>query len=153
MISIFLIGILFLLIDIISKQLILYFMVENQTIQIIPHFFSLTYVKNTGVAFSMLEGNILFILLMSVIVVGVLVYFAKSKENGRLEKICYSMIFGGALGNFLDRILYGYVIDFFDFTLFGYEMAIFNVADIFIVLGVFLLLFMEFWKGRDKRCM
>ena len=45
------------------------------------------------------------------------------------------------------------MIDFFDFTLFGYEMAIFNVADIFIVLGVFLLLFMEFWKGRDKRCM
>lgn len=148
MISIFLIGILFLLIDIISKQLVLYFMVENQTIQIIPHFFSLTYVKNTGVAFSMLEGNILFILLMSVIVVGVLVYFAKSKGNGRLEKICYSMILGGALGNFLDRIFYGYVIDFFDFTLFGFKMAIFNVADVEIVCGVFLLIVLEILKER-----
>ncbi|MDY4997395.1 MAG: signal peptidase II [Bacilli bacterium] len=148
MISIFLIGILFLLIDIISKQLVLYFMVENQTIQIIPHFFSLTYVKNTGVAFSMLEGNILFILLMSVIVVGVLVYFAKSKGNGRLEKICYSMILGGALGNFLDRIFYGYVIDFFDFTLFGFKMAIFNVADVLIVCGVFLLIVLEILKER-----
>lgn len=148
MISIFLIGILFLLIDIISKQLILYFMVENQTIQIIPHFFSLTYVKNTGVAFSMLEGNILFILLMSMIVVGVLVYFAKSKGNGRLEKICYSMILGGALGNFLDRIFYGYVIDFFDFTLFGFKMAIFNVADVEIVCGVFLLIVLEILKER-----
>lgn len=148
MISIFLIGILFLLIDIISKQLILYFMVENQTIQIIPHFFSLTYVKNTGVAFSMLEGNILFILLMSMIVVGVLVYFAKSKGNGRLEKICYSMILGGALGNFLDRIFYGYVIDFFDFTLFGFKMAIFNVADVLIVCGVFLLIVLELLKER-----
>lgn len=148
MISIFLIGILFLLIDIISKQLVLYFMVENQTIQIIPHFFSLTYVKNTGVAFSMLEGNILFILLMSVIVVGVLVYFAKSKGNGRLEKICYSMILGGALGNFLDRIFYGYVIDFFDFTLFGFKMAIFNVADVEIVCGVFLLIVLELLKER-----
>ena len=150
MISIFLIGILFLLIDIISKQLVLYFMVENQTIQIIPHFFSLTYVKNTGVAFSMLEGNILFILLMSMIVVGVLVYFAKSKGNGRLEKICYSMILGGALGNFLDRIFYGYVIDFFDFTLFGFKMAIFNVADILIVCGVFLLIVLELLKERKK---
>ena len=150
MISIFLIGILFLLIDIISKQLILYFMVENQTIQIIPHFFSLTYVKNTGVAFSMLEGNILFILLMSMIVVGVLVYFAKSKGNGRLEKICYSMILGGALGNFLDRIFYGYVIDFFDFTLFGFKMAIFNVADVLIVCGVFLLIVLELLKERKK---
>lgn len=148
MISIFLIGILFLLIDIISKQLVLYFMVENQTIQIIPHFFSLTYVKNTGVAFSMLEGNILFILLMSVIVVGVLVYFAKSKGNGRLEKICYSMILGGALGNFLDRIFYGYVIDFLDFTLFGFTMAIFNVADVLIVCGVFLLIVLELLKER-----
>ena len=148
MISIFLIGILFFLIDIISKQLVLYFMVENQTIQIIPHFFSLTYVKNTGVAFSMLEGNILFILLMSVIVVGVLVYFAKSKGNGRLEKICYSMILGGALGNFLDRIFYGYVIDFFDFTLFGFKMAIFNVADVEIVCGVFLLIVLEILKER-----
>lgn len=148
MISIFLIGILFLLIDIISKQLVLYFMVENQTIQIIPHFFSLTYVKNTGVAFSMLEGNILFILLMSVIVVGVLVYFAKSKGNGRLEKICYSMILGGALGNFFDRIFYGYVIDFFDFTLFGFKMAIFNVADVEIVCGVFLLIVLEILKER-----
>lgn len=148
MVSIFLIGILFLLIDIISKQLILYFMVENQTIQIIPHFFSLTYAKNTGVAFSMLEGNILFILLMSVIVVGVLVYFAKSKGNRRLEKICYSMILGGALGNFLDRIFYGYVIDFFDFTLFGFKMAIFNVADVEIVCGVFLLIVLEILKER-----
>ena len=148
MISIFLIGILFLLFDIISKQLVLYFMVENQTIQIIPHFFSLTYVKNTGVAFSMLEGNILFILLMSVIVVGVLVYFAKSKGNGRLEKICYSMILGGALGNFFDRISYGYVIDFFDFALFGFKMAIFNVADVEIVCGVFLLIVLEILKER-----
>ncbi len=150
MISIFLIGILFLLIDIISKQLVLYFMVENQTIQIIPHFFSLTYVKNTGVAFSMLEGNILFILLMSVIVVGVLVYFAKNRGSSQLENLCYSMILGGALGNFLDRIFYGYVIDFFDFTLFGFKMAIFNVADILIVCGVFLLIVLELLKERKK---
>ena len=150
MISIFLIGILFLLIDIISKQLVLYFMVENQTIQIIHHFFSLTYVKNTGVAFSMLEGNILFILLMSVIVVGVLVYFAKNRGSSQLENLCYSMILGGALGNFLDRIFYGYVIDFFDFTLFGFKMAIFNVADILIVCGVFLLIVLELLKERKK---
>ena len=87
---------------------------------------------------------------MSVIVVGVLVYFAKSKGKGRLEKICYSMILGGALGNFLDRIFYGYVIDFFVFTLFGFKMAIFNVADILIVCGVFLLIVLELLKERKK---
>ena len=150
MISIFLIGILFLIIDIISKQLILYFMVENQTIQIIPHFFSFTYVKNTGVAFSMLSGNLTFILMMSVLVVGVLIYFAKNRGSSQLENLCYSMILGGALGNFLDRIFYGYVIDFFDFSLFGFKMAIFNVADVEIVCGVFLLIVLELLKERKK---
>lgn len=148
MISIFLIGILFLIIDIISKQLVLYFMVENQTIQIIPHFFSFTYVKNTGVAFSMLSGNLTFILMMSVLVVGVLIYFAKNRGSSQLENLCYSMVLGGALGNFLDRIFYGYVIDFFDFSLFGFKMAIFNVADILIVCGVFLLIVLELLKER-----
>ena len=105
--KIILLSILFLCLDIFSKQIVIHFMVENQTIQIIPHFFSLTYVKNTGVAFSMLSGNLTFILMMSVLVVGVLIYFAKNRESGQLENFCYSMILGGALGNFLDRIFYG----------------------------------------------
>ena len=146
--KIILLSILFLCLDIFSKQMVIHFMVENQTIQIISHFFSLTYVKNTGVAFSMLSGNLTFILMMSVLVVGVLVYFAKNRESGQLENLCYSMILGGALGNFLDRIFYGYVIDFFDFTLFGFKMAIFNVADVEIVCGVFLLIVLELLKER-----
>lgn len=146
--KIILLSILFLCLDIFSKQMVIHFMVENQTIQIISHFFSLTYVKNTGVAFSMLSGNLTFILMMSVLVVGVLVYFAKNRESGQLENLCYSMILGGALGNFLDRIFYGYVIDFLDFTLFGFKMAIFNVADVLIVCGVFLLIVLELLKER-----
>ncbi len=148
--KIILLSILFLCLDIFSKQMVIHFMVENQTIQIISHFFSLTYVKNTGVAFSMLSGNLTFILMMSVLVVGVLVYFAKNRESGQLENLCYSMILGGALGNFLDRIFYGYVIDFLDFTLFGFKMAIFNVADVLIVCGVFLLIVLELLKERKK---
>ena len=87
---------------------------------------------------------------MSVLVVGVLIYFAKNRESGQLENLCYSMILGGALGNFLDRIFYGYVIDFFDFTLFDFKMAIFNVADVLIVCGVFLLIVLELLKERKK---
>lgn len=143
-----LLSILFLCLDIFSKQIVIHFMVENQTIQIIPHLFSLTYVKNTGVAFSMLSGNLTFILMMSVLVVGVLIYFAKNRESGQLENLCYSMILGGALGNFLDRIFYGYVIDFLDFSLFGFKMAIFNVADILIVCGIFLLIVLELLKEK-----
>ena len=101
----------------------------------------------------MLEGNLVFIIFLSLLIIGGIFFSIRFKKLSWSESFCYALIVGGAIGNLIDRVIYGYVIDFFDFTLFGYEMAIFNVADIFIVLGVFLLLFMEFWKGRDKRCM
>ena len=150
---IILLSILLLCLDICSKQLVVRFMDVGQSISIIPRFFSLTYVKNKGIAFSMLEGNLVFIIFLSLLIIGGIFFSIRFKKMSWGESFCYALIVGGAIGNLLDRVIYGYVIDFFDFTLFGYEMAIFNVADIFIVLGVFLLLFMEFWKGRDKRCM
>ena len=150
---IILFSILLLCLDVFSKQLVVHFMEVGQSISIIPHFFSLTYVKNRGIAFSMLEGNLLFIIFLSLMIIGGIFFFIRFKRLSWSESFCYALIVGGAIGNLLDRVIYGYVIDFFDFTLFGYEMAIFNVADVFIVLGVFLLLFMDFWKGRDKRCM
>ncbi len=146
-------SILLLCLDICSKQLVVRFMDVGQSISIIPRFFSLTYVKNRGIAFSMLEGNLVFIIFLSLLIIGGIFFSIRFKKLSWSESFCYALIVGGAIGNLIDRVIYGYVIDFFDFTLFGYEMAIFNVADIFIVLGVFLLLFMEFWKGRDKRCM
>lgn len=146
-------SILLLCLDICSKQLVVRFMDVGQSISIIPRFFSLTYVKNRGIAFSMLEGNLVFIIFLSLLIIGGIFFSIRFKKLSWGESFCYALIVGGAIGNLIDRVIYGYVIDFFDFTLFGYEMAIFNVADIFIVLGVFLLLFMEFWKGRDKRCM
>ena len=151
--KIILLSILLLCLDICSKQLVVRFMDVGQSISIIPRFFSLTYVKNRGIAFSMLEGNLVFIIFLSLLIIGGIFFSIRFKKLSWSESFCYALIVGGAIGNLIDRVIYGYVIDFFDFTLFGYEMAIFNVADIFIVLGVFLLLFMEFWKGRDKRCM
>ena len=150
---IILLSILLLCLDICSKQLVVRFMDVGQSISVIPHFFSLTYVKNRGIAFSMLEGNLVFIIFLSLLIIGGIFFSIRFKKMSWSESFCYALIVGGAIGNLIDRVIYGYVIDFFDFTLFGYEMAIFNVADVFIVLGVFLLLFMEFWKGRDKRCM
>ena len=68
--------------------------------------------------------------------------------NSNSELVSYGFIMGGAIGNLVDRIFYGYVIDFFDFNLFGYQAPIFNVADIFIVVGVFLLII--FGRNGDK---
>ncbi len=144
-------GIIVFLLDIISKQFVSHFLMEHESISVISHFFSITYVKNTGVAFSMLQGNILFIIVISVLVIGIIFYFFQRQIKSYWEEIFYGMILGGALGNLIDRLFYGYVIDFFDFHLLGYSMAIFNVADIFIVCGVILLFGMEFWKERKVK--
>lgn len=144
-------GIIVFLLDIVSKQFVSHFLMEYDSISIIPHFFSITYVKNTGVAFSMLQGNILFIIVVSFLIIGMIFYFFRRHAMSCWEEIFYGMVLGGALGNLIDRLFYGYVVDFFDFHLFGYSMAIFNVADVFIVCGVILLFGMEFWKERKVK--
>ena len=147
--KIILLSILLLCLDICSKQFVVRLMDVGQSISVIPHFFSLTYVKNEGIAFSMLEGNLWFIIFLSLLIIGGIFFSIRFKKLSWVESGAYALIIGGAIGNVLDRVIYGYVIDFFDFTLFGYEMAIFNVADVFIVLGVCFLIGNEFLKGRN----
>ena len=147
-----LISILILLLDIITKQLVITNLLEHQSITIINNFFSITYAKNTGVAFSFLEGYLpLVILITSIIIISILIYIKKNNPN-KYESICYGLILGGALGNLLDRIIYGYVIDFLDFTIFNYNYPIFNIADTFIVIGILILIILSFKenKGSEK---
>ena len=136
-----LITIVFLVIDIISKFVITNFLELGESITIIDNFFNITYVRNTGAAWSMFSSNKLFVLLVSCIIIFLVIwYLYKNKVENKIEKIGYSLILGGAFGNLFDRIVYGYVIDFFDFDIFSYEYPIFNLADTFIVIGVCLLL-------------
>ena len=134
------ISIFTLLLDILTKQIVIHTMLEEQSIPIIKNFFHLTYAKNTGVAFSFLEGKVPFIILMTLIIIIFILKYLKEQIPTRIETICYGLILGGALGNLLDRLLYGYVIDFFDFRIFSYHFPIFNIADSCIVVGIFLLL-------------
>ena len=146
--KIILISILILLLDIITKQLVINNLLEHQSITIINNFFSITYAKNTGVAFSFLEGYIpLVILITSIIIISILIYIKKNNPN-KYESICYGLILGGALGNLLDRIIYGYVIDFLDFTIFNYNYPIFNIADTFIVIGILILIILSFKENK-----
>lgn len=146
--KIILISILILLLDIITKQLVITNLLEHQSITIINNFFSITYAKNTGVAFSFLEGYLpLVILITSTIIISILIYINKNNPN-KYESICYGFIIGGALGNLLDRIIYGYVIDFLDFTIFNYNYPIFNIADTFIVIGILILIILSFKENK-----
>ena len=76
--------------------------------------------------------------------------FKKERRINTYKIIMYSMLFGGVVGNFIDRIFYGYVIDFIDIYIFKYNFPIFNIADIMIVCGTILLLYEMLLKGEHN---
>lgn len=138
-----------LLIDILIKLLVKNNMLVNESIKIINNFFYITYVKNTGAAWSILSGKQTFLIIFSIIVIALLVfYLVKKKSYLNLEVIGYSLLLSGALGNLIDRILYGYVIDYFSFYIFSYSFPIFNFADSCIVIGI-VLLFISSWRDSN----
>ena len=136
----------FLIIDIIIKIVIKNLLVVNESIKVINNFFYITYVKNTGAAWSILSGKQLFLIIFSIIVIIMLViYLFKKKEYNKFEIIGYSLLLAGAIGNLIDRIVYGYVIDYLNFYIFNYNFPIFNIADCCIVIGI-MLLFIDTWR-------
>lgn len=104
------------------------------SIPIIEGVFHLTYVENTGAAFSMLEGRQGFFILITLAAFGFVAYLYKTGMiKGVLGNLCMAFIVGGAIGNFIDRLRLGYVVDLFDFCLINF--AVFNFADICITIG------------------
>ncbi len=149
MLVMIILTIIFLIIDIVSKLLISNLMNVHDSIIIIEDFFYLTYVRNTGAAWSMFANKTWLLIIVSLVIISIIVwYIYKNKPKTKLEKIGYSMVLGGAIGNFIDRIVYGYVVDFLDFYVFGYDYPIFNLADILIVVGVILLVIYT-WRCKD----
>lgn len=120
--------------DILTKYLITSNMSVGETIPIIDGVFHLTYVKNTGAAFSILTGQRLFLILLPLIIVVALVfYIIVKKPKSKLLVLSFSMIIAGGISNLIDRISLGYVIDFLDFRIINFP--VFNFADICVTLG------------------
>lgn len=141
--------------DVISKIFISNILILNKSITIIPNFFYLTYTHNYGGAWSIFDNSTLFITIVSfLIIIGIIYYLFKNKVTKKIEIVGYSLLLGGAIGNLIDRIVYGYVIDFLDFYIFKYDFPIFNIADIGMVVGIILLLvsmILEVYKNDNKR--
>ena len=136
------------IVDLISKLVIDKLLKINETISIINNFFSITKVFNRGASFSMFIGyRLLFILIGIIAIVILFKYLNNFKMN--IRNICaFSLLIGGIIGNLIDRVIYGYVIDFLDFNIFGYDAPIFNIADTCICIGAFLL-FYAIMKRED----
>ncbi len=112
-------------------------------IDIIPGFFSLTYVENKGAAWGILNNSTIVLVGISVIVLLLISkYISSTIEFTKLSVVSYGLLIGGIFGNLMDRIFRGFVIDFFNFNILGYHFPVFNIADTMIVIGV-ILMFIE----------
>ena len=129
-------------IDQFSKYLITQNLFDGvKEIKLIDNFFYITNVKNYGAGFSILQNQRIFLIIVTIIAIIFVAYLLiKSKNSESLNRVCYILIIGGAIGNLIDRITLGYVIDFLDFYIFGYDFPVFNLADCFLTVGCFLLI-------------
>lgn len=129
------------MIDLILKLIVSSKLVENDMVKVIPNFFSIYYLKNTGAAFSILQDSTVFLVILSAIILLILNnYIDKEKSLSKMSEISLEMVIGGIFGNMIDRIINHSVTDFISFRIFNYNFPVFNIADIGITVGVFLLL-------------
>lgn len=133
------------LICIIADRIIKIIVTSNMfladTINIIKNFFRITYVQNIGAAWSMFSGNRIFLIVITLLALTAIYYFfIKGKELNNIDKCIYGILIGGIIGNLIDRVVFGYVIDYLDFNFGSYNFPIFNLADMCIVIsGIFLV--------------
>lgn len=148
----FIILVVFLL-DQVSKYYIQVTPALHGSIEIIPKFLYITYCKNTGIAWSMLSGKRLFLIVVGLIEIGVLIYFFTEKMKTKDKWYCFSLalMIGGAVGNLYDRCVLGYVRDFIDTYPFGYNFPVFNIADAALCIGVGIILILMLLEERNEK--
>ena len=123
----------------------------HQSIEVIENFFQITYIRNSGAAFGILSGFkspwlTRFFIFISLVAAGIILFcYHKTPENRRLTLMSFALIISGAIGNFIDRVFYGEVIDFLYFHWYKHYWPAFNVADSCITVGVSLLLWEMFF--------
>ena len=123
------------LLDQLSKLLII-----DKSINVIQNILSFTYTQNTGVAFGLIDNNLIFIILFNIVILGIIIKFLKENRESIDFVVLVSLILilSGGVGNLIDRLLRGYVVDFIKLEF--VKFPIFNLADISVTVGVFILI-------------
>lgn len=132
----------------IAKNLELY-----EQIPVIGNFFLITSSRNRGAAFGILQDQLWFFIVVTIAVVAGIVWYLRkmTKEGRKLLPTALALVLGGALGNFIDRLLMGEVVDFLQFNFGNYTFPIFNIADSCIVIGVGLIILDTILDGRREK--
>lgn len=135
---IFLLSMIILCIDQWSKYYVEQHMTLGMSIPIIENIFHISYILNPGAAFGILEHKTEFLILIALIMIAAVIYlYPRIPSSNRLLRAGLGLLVGGSLGNVIDRVRTGYVVDFFDFRIW----PVFNIADTAIVCGVALIIF------------
>jgi signal peptidase II len=144
-----------LLLDQWTKHVVQGRLLLHQAVEVIPGFFNLVHVRNTGGAFGIFGGergglgSLLFVVISLIAIGSILFFFVKAREDEKTLSLSLSLVLSGAIGNLIDRLGYGEVVDFLDFHLFSYHWPAFNIADSAICIGIGLIV-LELLI-RDKR--
>ena len=135
----------------VQQRLVLY-----QKVEVIRGFFNLVHVRNTGGAFGILGGEkgglgSLFFVVVSLVAIGsILFLYIRLKEDEKILSLSFSLVLSGAIGNLIDRLRYGEVVDFLDFYLFSFHWPAFNISDSAICLGIGLMALELLTRDRKK---
>nr|WP_141670903.1 signal peptidase II [Gilliamella apicola] len=136
------------IVDIASKFIILNDFLLYESVNLLP-FFSITYVRNIGAAFSILEGQRWMLAVVAIIISGVIIYMLyRNPSSKKLENFSLALILGGALGNLFDRLYHGFVVDFLDVNFGDWHYPTFNIADCAICVGIGLFIISNFKKSK-----
>ena len=136
------------IIDLILKIVIDNILSINESIQVIPNVFYITKVYNTGAAWSMFEGSGILLIIIAIVAFFLLLKYQNVFVEKKRNTLAFALIYGGLVGNLIDRVIYGYVIDYLHIYIFGFSFPVFNLADTAIVIG-FLLVIIAIIKGEE----
>lgn len=148
--KIYVIALILLLVDQLVKLIVKSTLHLHQELIIIKNFFSIHYLQNKGAAFSILQDKTLLLIIIAIVYVAIMVYYIKKETFSNLSSIALGLILGGILGNLIDRIIYTKVIDYLSFSFFGYNFPVFNIADVGITVGAFLLIVYYILEEQKK---
>lgn len=146
--KILLISTIILALDQISKAVIDITLKVGSSLKIIKNFFYLTYYQNLGAAWGILKNQNFLLIIGTIIILIVIYRYMYAFKSNKRNILAFGLLIGGIIGNLLDRIILGYVRDFLDFYILGYDFPVFNISDCAIVIGIGLLI-IAILKGEE----
>ncbi|TYR77593.1 lipoprotein signal peptidase [Rossellomorea vietnamensis] len=148
----YLIALVVVALDQLSKWLIVRNMTEGQSITVIENLFYITSHRNQGAAWGILQGQMWFFYIITIgVIIGIVYYLEKQAKGNKLFSLSLALLLGGAIGNFIDRLFRKEVVDFLNTYIFQYDFPIFNIADAALTIGVVMMIITMLLEERREK--